>query len=139
MIPNKVVIALGSNIEPEENLELAVVELKSRFKVSKRSRWIRTKPIGILDQPDFYNGVLTMATELGMESLKQELKSVEDLMGRDRSKPKFGPRIIDLDILIWNGEVIDEDYFERDFLRKGVEEILPDFEPESYNSDRIEL
>ena len=128
MIPNKVVIALGSNIEPEENLELAVVELKSRFKVSKRIRWIRTKPIGILDQSDFYNGVLIMATELGMGSLKQELKSIEDLMGRDRSKPKFGPRIIDLDILIWNGKVIDKDYYDRDFLRKGVEEILPNFE-----------
>ena len=131
MIPNKVVIALGSNIEPEENLELAVVELKSRFKVSKKSRWIRTKPIGILDQSDFYNGVLIMVTELGMESLKQELKIVEDLMGRDRSKPKFGPRIIDLDILIWNGKIIDNDYYDRDFLRKGVEEILPDFESTS--------
>ena len=131
MILNKVVIALGSNIEPEENLELAVVELKSRFKVSKRSQWIRSKPIGILDQPDFYNGVLIMVTELGMESLKQELKIVEDLMGRDRSKPKFGPRIIDLDILIWNGKVIDKDYYDRDFLRKGVEEILPDFKSKS--------
>ena len=131
MIPNKVIIALGSNIEPEENLELAVLELKSRFKISKRSRWIRTKPIGILDQPDFYNGVLILATELGMESLKQELISIEDLMGRDRSKPKFGPRIIDLDILIWNGKVIDKDYYERDFLRNGVEEILPDFESTS--------
>ena len=131
MIPNKVVIALGSNIKPEKNLELAVVELKSRFKVSKRSLWIRTKPIGILDQPDFYNGVLIMETELGMESLKQELKSIENLMGRDRSKPKFGPRLIDLDILIWNGKVIDNDYYDRDFLRKGVEEILPDFESTS--------
>ena len=131
MITNEVVIALGSNIEPEENLELAVVALKSKFKVSKTSRWIQTKPIGILDQPDFYNGVLIMVTELGMESLKQELKIVEDLMGRDRSKPKFGPRIIDLDILIWNGKVIDKDYYDRDFLRKGVEEILPDFESKS--------
>ena len=131
MIPNEVVIALGSNIEPEENLELAVVALKSKFKVSKMSRWIRTKPFGILDQPDFFNGVLIMVTELGIESLKQELKSIEDLMGRDRSKPKFGPRIIDLDILIWNGKVIDKDYYDRDFLRKGVEEILPDFESKS--------
>ena len=131
MIPNEVVIGLGSNIEPEENLELAVVALKSKFKVSKMSRWIRTKPFGILDQPDFFNGVLIMVTELGIESLKQELKSIEDLMGRDRSKPKFGPRIIDLDILIWNGKVIDKDYYDRDFLRKGVEEILPDFESKS--------
>ena len=128
MKTNEVVIALGSNIDPKANLELAVLELKSKFKVSKQSRWIRTKPIGVLDQPDFYNGALLLETKLGLDSLKQELKNVEDLMGRDRSLPKFGPRVIDLDILIWNGEIIDNDYYERDFLRKGVEEILPDFE-----------
>ena len=128
MKTNEVVIALGSNIDPKANLELAFVELKSKFKVSKRSRWFRTKPIGIQEQPDFYKGALLLETKLGLDSLKQELKNVEDLMGRDRSLPKFGPRVIDLDILIWNGEIIDNDYYERDFLRKGVEEILPDFE-----------
>ncbi len=132
MATNEVVIALGSNIDPEANLELAVVELNSRFKVSKRSQWIRTKPIGIQNQPDFYNGALLLETKLSIKSLKQELKSVEDLMGRDRSLPKFGPRVIDLDILIWNREVIDNDYYKRDFLRKGVEEILPNFESVSY-------
>ncbi len=126
---NEVVIALGSNIDPEKNLDIALVELESRFKIAKRSRWIKTKPIGIIDQPDFLNGTLLLKTKIGQESLKQELKNIEDLMGRDRSLPKFGPRKIDLDILIWNGEVIDEDYFERDFLRKGVEEILSDFKP----------
>ena len=127
MTTNEVVIALGSNIDPEANLELAVLELKSRYNVSKQSRWIRTKPIGIQNQPDFYNGALLLETKLSIESLKQELKSVEDLMGRDRSLPKFGPRVIDLDILIWNRKVLDDDYYERDFLRKSVEEILPDF------------
>ena len=125
-MPYEVVIGLGSNINPEANLEQAVLELKSRFKVSKRSQWTRTKPIGIQDQPDFYNGALLMETELEQQSLKKELKRIEDILGRDRSLPKFGPRTIDLDILIWNKEVVDEDYYERDFLRKGVEEIIPD-------------
>ncbi len=125
-MPHEVVIGLGSNINPEANLEQAVLELKSRFKVSKRSQWTRTKPIGIQDQPDFYNGALLMETELEQQSLKKELKRIEDILGRDRSLPKFGPRTIDLDILIWNKEVVDEDYYERDFLRKGVEEIIPD-------------
>ena len=125
-MPHEVVIGLGSNIDPEANLEQAVLELKSRFKVSKRSQWTRTKPIGIQDQPDFYNGALLMETELEQQSLKKELKRIEDILGRDRSLPKFGPRTIDLDILIWNKEVVDEDYYERDFLRKGVEEIIPD-------------
>ena len=125
-MPHEVVIGLGSNIDPEANLEQAVQELKSRFKVSKRSQWTRTKPIGIQDQPDFYNGALLMETELEQQSLKKELKRIEDILGRDRSLPKFGPRTIDLDILIWNKKVVDEDYYERNFLRKGVEEILPD-------------
>ena len=127
-MPHEVVIGLGSNIDPEANLEQAVLGLKSRFKVSKRSQWIRTKPIGIQDQPDFYNGALLMETELEQQSLKKELKRIEDILGRDRNLPKFGPRSIDLDILIWNKKVIDEDYYERDFLRKGVEEIIPDLE-----------
>ena len=127
-MPHEVVIGLGSNIDPEANLEQAVQELKSRFKVSKRSQWTRPKPIGIQDQPDFYNGALLMETELEQQSLKQELKRIEDILGRDRSLPKFGPRTIDLDILIWNKKVVDEDYYERDFLRKGVEEIIPDLE-----------
>ena len=125
-MPHEVVIGLGSNIDPEANLEQAVQELKSRFKVSKRSQWTRTKPIGIQDQPDFYNGALLMETELEQQSLKKELKRIEDILGRDRSLPKFGPRTIDLDILIWNKKVVDEDYYVRDFLRKGVEEIIPD-------------
>ena len=125
-MPHEVVIGLGSNIDPEANLEQAVQELKSRFKVSKRSQWTRTKPIGIQDQPDFYNGALLMETELEQQSLKQELKRIEDILGRDRSLPKFGPRTIDLDILIWNKKVVDKDYYERDFLRKGVEEIIPE-------------
>ena len=125
---NKVVIALGSNINPDTNLALAVVEIKSRFKFLKLSRWIQTKPIGIQDQPNFFNGTLLMETELGLDNLKLELKSIEDFMGRDRNLPKFGPRVIDLDILIWNGKVVDDDFYERDFLRKGVEQILPDFE-----------
>ena len=127
-MPHEVVIGLGSNIDPEANLEQAVLELKSRFKVSKQSKWTRSKPIGIQDQPDFYNGALLMETELEQQSLKKELKRIEDILGRDRSLPKFGPRTIDLDILIWNKKVVDEDYYERDFLRKGVEEIIPDLE-----------
>ena len=125
-MPHEVVIGLGSNIDPEANLEQAVQELKSRFKVSKRSQWPRTKPIGIQHHPDLFNGALLMETELEQQSLKKELKRIEDILGRDRSLPKFGPRTIDLDILIWNKKVVDEDYYERDFLRKGVEENIPD-------------
>jgi 7,8-dihydro-6-hydroxymethylpterin-pyrophosphokinase len=45
-------------------------------------------------------------------------------MGRDRTGPKFGPRCIDLDIVVWNGEIVDEDYYTRDFLQKSVAELV---------------
>ena len=125
---HEVVIGLGSNIRPETHLELAVKELESRFSVSRRSSWSRTKPLGITDQPNFINGAVLLKTNLKQNALKRMLREIEDQMGRDRSLPKSGPRVIDLDILIWNREVVDEDYYERDFLRKGVAEILPDFE-----------
>ena len=45
-------------------------------------------------------------------------------MGRVKSANKFGPRVIDLDIVVWNGEVTDEDYYSREFLRDAVEEVI---------------
>ena len=123
---HEVVIGLGSNINPETHLEKAVKELTSRFHVSRKSSWSRTKPLGITDQPDFLNGALLMETDLEQKALKHELQEIENRMGRDRSLPKNGPRVIDLDIVVWNKKIVDEDYYKRDFLRRGVAEILPD-------------
>jgi len=58
-----------------------------------------------------------------MAALASYLKQLEDRMGRDRSQKKFGPRNIDLDILIWNNTVIDPDYYTRDFLRNSAAEL----------------
>ncbi len=55
-----------------------------------------------------------------MNEVVAKLKGMEDDMGRDRSRPKFGPREIDLDVIIWNQNVVDEDYYERDFLGQLV-------------------
>jgi 2-amino-4-hydroxy-6-hydroxymethyldihydropteridine diphosphokinase len=60
---------------------------------------------------------------MNLESLSLFLKDLEDQMGRDRSQPKFGPRNIDLDILIWNNKVVDPDYYTRDFLRTSAAEL----------------
>jgi len=84
---------------------------------------LRTKPIGNEHQPDFTNGAVKIRTDLDRDALNLLLKRIEDEMGRDRSVPKFGPRTIDLDIVVWNGEIVDEDYYTRDFLQKSVEEI----------------
>ena len=79
MMPNEVVIALGSNIDPEANLDLALKELKKRFKISKLSRWIRTKPLGIQDIIIVSGDVATKSqTQVPAIWVNNELKLLED-------------------------------------------------------------
>lgn len=121
---NIVIIGIGSNLKADFNIPKMLDILKSNVDVLKVSTMLITKPIGIVDQPDYTNGAVKIATDLNMEELTKLLKSIEDQMGRDRSTPKFGPRNIDLDIAVWNGEIVDEDYYTRDFLQKSVGELL---------------
>lgn len=121
---NKAVIGLGSNIDASANMDRAVAFLKEQFNVLKISQWMQTQPIGITEQPIFFNGALLLKTSLKLSELNSELKILEDKMGRDRSRPKFGPREIDLDVIIWNDEVVDEDYYTRNFLQILVKEVL---------------
>jgi len=120
---NSAIISIGSNIDPEQNIAKMLTILEKDCQVQKVSELVRTKPIGIEDQPDFVNGAALVETEFGQEHFKRYLKSVEDALGRDRSLPKFGPRTMDLDIVVWNGEVVDEDFYTRDFLRNAAESL----------------
>jgi 2-amino-4-hydroxy-6-hydroxymethyldihydropteridine diphosphokinase len=121
---NICIIEMGSNIEPEKNIEKAIEILKSEMDVVSVSNFITTKPIGIKDQADFWNGAVRLNTEMNKKHLKMYLKNIEDRLKRDRSQHKFGPRTIDLDIIVWNGTIIDDDYHTRDFVKKTVDELL---------------
>lgn len=123
MKENSVIIGMGSNIDPYINFSEAIRHLRKRFTVCALSPVRLTKPIGIVDQPDFINGVLLIKTFMKKPDVQRYLKQVEDDMGRDRTAPKFGPRNIDLDILIWNGTVVNDDYHERDFLQDAVADL----------------
>ena len=120
---NAVIIGIGSNIDAESNISKMLKILKEHVEIVKVSEMIRTKPIGIENQPDYTNGAVKISTELNKEDLTVLLKAIEDKMGRDRTVPKFGPRTIDLDIVVWNGEIVDNDYYTRDFLQKSVSEL----------------
>ena len=121
---NVLIIGIGSNINAEENISKMLEILKTKVDVLKVSRFTKTAALGIRNQPDFTNGAVKVKSVLNQEDLNRLLKDIEDEMGRDRSIPKFGPRCIDLDIVAWNGEIVDPDYYTRDFLRKAVDELL---------------
>ncbi len=130
---NEAIIGIGSNIEAEKNITKMLVLLKNQVEVLKISPMIKTKPIGIINQADYTNGAVKINTELDQKQLNSILKKIEDVMGRDRTAPKFGPRCIDLDIVVWNDKIIDDDYYTRDFLRKSVEELRD--VPKRYSKD----
>jgi len=117
------IIGLGSNINAQQNFEDAIALISSEHEILQLSKWINTPPLGIIDQPDFLNGAVKIRTASSQSDFQLYLKAIEDKLKRDRTAPKFGPRTIDLDIVIWDGVLIDQDYLTRDFLRQVVDEI----------------
>ena len=118
------IIGIGSNIEPEQNMATAIFFFEAEQKLVSVSSIVRTAPIGIPEQPDFLNGAVKVFTKMELTDFQSYLKGMEDRLKRDRSAPKYGPRTIDLDIIIWDGIIIDQDYYYRDFLRTAVNEIV---------------
>jgi len=125
---NQVIIGLGSNIQADANIAQAKEKIAARHHILAESQFVLTKPIGLAGQPDFSNGVLLIETDMERVELKRWLKQLEADMGRQKGLNKFGPRSIDLDILVWNGQVIHQDVLERDFLQKAILEVLPQIE-----------
>ena len=123
---NTVVIGVGSNINPEENIRSAREELEESLELVDSSSFIKTEPLGYKDQDDFTNGAFLVRTPMGREELNSWLKELEIKLGRVKTDNKNGPRTIDLDILVWNGTVVDPDVAERGFLQDSIRELLPE-------------
>ena len=118
------IIGIGSNIDPGQNIAAALFFLRQEHALIAVSSLIITSPIGITDQPDFLNGAAKVVTEMELVDFQNYLKGMEDRLKRDRTAPRYGPRTIDLDIVIWDGEIIDPDYYIRGFLKRAVDEVI---------------
>lgn len=120
---NKAIIFVGSNIQSEKNIKKALDILAIENMVLKKTDFIKTKPWGGIEQDFFTNGAVLITTDHTLDGLDSYLKILEDKVGRDRSRDKFGPREIDLDIVEWNGNIVDKDYYVRDFMKKLVDQL----------------
>jgi 2-amino-4-hydroxy-6-hydroxymethyldihydropteridine diphosphokinase len=106
-----VYVGLGSNLgDREATIRQALERLEAggRIEVLAVSSLRETDPVGYLDQPRFLNGAAALRTELPARALLERLQDVERELGRDRSGPRFGPRTIDLDLLLYGSETVDE-------------------------------
>ncbi len=101
------VLDLGSNIEREESLAKALEHLAEIVTLRRSSSVYSSSPVGMANQPDYLNLSLEVETDKGVEELRRAARAIEDAMGRNRDVPKYGPRIIDIDVLLYD-DVVDE-------------------------------
>ena len=105
---NRIVIALGSNIDKERNMPAAVALLRQRVNVVGVSPVYETVPIGLRDQPNFFNAAVLVETVKDAATLKDEvLEWLETRLHRERQADKNAPRTIDADIVLFNEAVLD--------------------------------
>lgn len=133
---HNVCLSIGSNMgDTRSNLEQAIELLKqnARIHVTKVSEFIITEPYGGVEQDDFLNGALVLETLLSPYELLQKIETIEQSLKRERLV-HWGPRTIDLDILLYDQEVIQEPDLKiphiemhlRDFVLRPLVEIAPE-------------
>jgi 2-amino-4-hydroxy-6-hydroxymethyldihydropteridine diphosphokinase len=102
----QVFVAAGSNIEPEKNLALAVAELARVFPGSRFSPWYLNHAAGF-EGADFINLVVGFDTALSPAAVLAHLQAIEARCGRPRDAPRWAPRTMDLDVLLYDGLVLE--------------------------------
>jgi 2-amino-4-hydroxy-6-hydroxymethyldihydropteridine diphosphokinase len=130
-------LGLGANLGDRETTIRRALQLLGRdgdVEVVAVSTLRETDPVGFADQPRFLNGVAAVDTELAPRDLLGRLLAVEQELGRTRVGPRFGPRTIDLDLLLYGNDVVEEPGLtvphprlaEREFVLEPLAELEPD-------------
>ena len=129
----QVYVAAGSNVEPERHLAMAVQELEREFPGVRFSPWYRNTAVGF-DGDDFINFVAGFPTQLAVGEVLARLHAIEALCGRPREAPRWAPRSMDLDVLLFGDLVCQEpslklprpDLLKRAFMLGPLAVLAPD-------------
>lgn len=133
---NRAYLSLGSNIDKERNIVRAVEMLAEAVDVVAVSSVYETAPVGDPDQESFLNAAVVVETDDSPEELKREvLTSIENRLGRHRTADKNAPRTIDIDIVLFNDEVLrvgdrmlpDPEVFTQAHLAVPLADVAPDY------------
>jgi 2-amino-4-hydroxy-6-hydroxymethyldihydropteridine diphosphokinase len=140
-------IGLGSNLDdPRVNLHLALAAIGRECRIARVSSLYSTEPVGYADQGWFMNAAAEVWTTKSPRGLLAFLQHVETSLGRTRDV-RFGPRTIDLDILLWGDAVIDEEglivphprMHERRFVLEPLNELAPELKHPQLGKTMAEL
>jgi 2-amino-4-hydroxy-6-hydroxymethyldihydropteridine diphosphokinase len=121
---NRVIISVGSNIDPLSNIKKSREILSSETIFIYAADSIETAPVGYLNQANFLNTAFLVMTTLTYDDFNFSLKAIENRMGRERGPIKAGPRTIDLDIIVWNEHLTTEDYYNFEYVSVPVDQVL---------------
>ena len=132
----KAYVGLGANLGDRERTLRRALDLlaaEEGIVVAAVSTFRETEPVGYLGQPRFLNAAARLETELTPRGLLAALLEVERKLGRDRSGPRFGPRTVDLDLLLYGDLELDEEgltvphprLHERSFVLEPLAELAP--------------
>lgn len=144
-----VYLGLGSNLENRhKNVEVAIslLEDSPQILLQKQAPLIETKPHGNIDQNNFINTAVEISTDLSPQELLASILNIEKSMGRIRHG-KWGPRIIDIDILFYGDQVINEkdlviphpELPKRNFVLRSLLELCPNLKHPVLKSSMLEL
>ena len=130
---NRVFVAAGSNVDPAEHLSIALAELERVYPTLRVSPAYRNQAVGF-EGDDFINLVVGFDTDDPIERVRERLQAVEEKCGRPRSAPRWAPRTMDLDILLYGDSVSDEpglvvprpDLVRRPYMLKPMVDLAPD-------------
>jgi len=103
-----VLLGLGSNIDPEMHLQWVARQLRRQFGSVRFSHVYRSPAVG-MDGDDFLNACCLLSSDMPLPELKVLLKHWEDERGRDRSHGSWKPRTLDVDVLMYDGNIVDDE------------------------------
>jgi len=121
----KLILNLGSNIDPEKNLRTAVEELKKHGEIYNSSSVWETHAVGG-EGPNFLNFCIEIETVYDATQFKEiVIRPLEQSLGRVRGNNKYAPRTIDIDIIGENGKILDNEIWDLAFIVMPLSEIHP--------------
>jgi 2-amino-4-hydroxy-6-hydroxymethyldihydropteridine diphosphokinase len=131
---NQAYILIGSNINKKTNYPKALRRLSAIGKIGALSSVYETAPIGNKGH-SYYNGAVLLETELNPFALKRALRIIESQLGRVRTSDAYAPRTIDLDVVLFNHDIINDEnlnipspqIWEQPFVALPLAEISPDY------------
>jgi len=136
---NTAILLLGSNIDPVENITQALKLLSRKTLILQQSRVWETEAVGG-SGPNYLNVAVQISSDLEPDAVKKDIiQQIENQLGRVRTEDKYAPRTIDIDIILFNGQVMDTNLWTKAFIALPVADLVPQLQHPQQKENLYEI